>query len=107
MRVLFEAIPTMAESLLRDLQCRRAKPRATSYRLSDGGSLALLIKPTGLKYWQFRYRKPDGREGLIQIGPYPRVTLEAARSARNRKHLATTVHFFLDVTVRCTTCYLL
>ncbi len=24
-----------------------------------------------------------------------------------RKHLATTVHFFLDVTVRCTTCYLL
>jgi hypothetical protein len=73
----------MAESLLRDLQCRRAKPRATSYRLSDGGSLALLIKPTGLKYWQFRYRKPDGREGLIQIGPYPRVTLEAARSARN------------------------
>jgi hypothetical protein len=23
------------------------------------------------------------------------------------KHLATTVHFFLDVTVRCTTCYLL
>ncbi|QIE29700.1 hypothetical protein SBC2_77760 (plasmid) [Caballeronia sp. SBC2] len=24
-----------------------------------------------------------------------------------RKHLATTVHFFLDVSVRCTTCYLL
>ncbi|WP_408479893.1 hypothetical protein [Paraburkholderia sp. RL17-383-BIF-A] len=30
------------------------------------------MKSTGLKYWQFRYTKPDGREGLIQIGPYPR-----------------------------------
>jgi len=73
----------MPESLLRDLQCRSAKPRAAAYRLNDGGGLALLIKPTGLKYWQFRYTKPDGREGLIQIGPYPRVTLEAARVARN------------------------
>jgi integrase len=73
----------MPESLLRDLQCRSAKPRAKPYRLSDGGGLALLVKPTGLKYWQFRYNKPDGREGLIQIGPYPRVSLEHARVARN------------------------
>ncbi|WP_186131976.1 tyrosine-type recombinase/integrase [Burkholderia gladioli] len=73
----------MAESLLRDVQCRAAKPRERVYRLSDGGGLALLVRPTGHKYWQFRYSKPDGREGLIQIGPYPRVTLEAARSARN------------------------
>jgi len=73
----------MPESLLRDLQCRAAKPRERVYRLSDGGSLSLLIKPNGLKYWQFRYSKPDGREGLIQIGPYPRITLEAARAARN------------------------
>ena len=78
----------MPESLLRDLQCRSAKPRATPYRLNDGGGLALLIKTTGLKYWQFRYTKPDGREGLIQIGPYPRVTLEQARSARNEHRAA-------------------
>ncbi|AOJ70303.1 MULTISPECIES: tyrosine-type recombinase/integrase [Burkholderia] len=73
----------MAERLLRDVQCRAAKPRERAYRLSDGGGLALLVRPTGHKYWQFRYSKPDGREGLIQIGPYPRVTLEVARSARN------------------------
>ncbi|WP_175811881.1 tyrosine-type recombinase/integrase [Burkholderia contaminans] len=73
----------MAECLLRDVQCRTAKPRERVYRLSDGGGLALLVRPTGHKYWQYRYSKPDGREGLIQIGPYPRVTLEAARSARN------------------------
>lgn len=78
----------MAESLLRDLQCRNAKPRTTPYRISDGGGLALLIKPNGLKYWQYRYTKADRREGLIQLGPYPRVTLEAARAARNEQRTA-------------------
>jgi integrase len=73
----------MAESLLRDLQCRTAKPREAVYRLRDGGGLFLQVRPTGLKYWQFRYTKPDGRESSIQIGPYPRVTLEQARTARN------------------------
>ncbi|MFM0649003.1 integrase arm-type DNA-binding domain-containing protein [Paraburkholderia bryophila] len=78
----------MPESLLRDLQCRSAKARATAYRLSDGGGLAMLIKPNGLKYWQFRYTKPDGREGLIQLGPYPRLSLELARAARNEHRAA-------------------
>ncbi|AJK45390.1 tyrosine-type recombinase/integrase [Burkholderia plantarii] len=78
----------MPECLLRDLQCRSAKPRERAYRLSDGGGLALLVKPNRLKYWQFRYMKPDGREGLLQIGPYPRVTLEAARAARNEHRTA-------------------
>ncbi|RQQ98107.1 DUF4102 domain-containing protein [Burkholderia stagnalis] len=73
----------MPECILRDMQCRSAKPRERVYRLSDGGGLALLVKPNGLKYWQFRYMKPNGREGLVQIGPYPRVSLEAARAARN------------------------
>src|ERR1700761_545977 len=78
----------MAESLLRDLQCRNAKPRETAYRLRDGGGLFLHVKPDGLRYWQFRYTKPDGREGLVQIGPYPRVTLEAARMARHELRAA-------------------
>ncbi|WP_334054468.1 tyrosine-type recombinase/integrase [Burkholderia cepacia] len=78
----------MPECLLRDLQCRSAKPRERVYRLSDGGGLALLVKPNGLRYWQFRYMKPDGREGLIQIGPYPRITLEMARAARNEHRTA-------------------
>jgi hypothetical protein len=78
----------MAESLLRDLQCRAAKPRATVYRLRDGGGLFLQVRPTGHKYWQFRYTKPDGRESSVQIGPYPRVTLERARTARNEHQAA-------------------
>jgi integrase len=78
----------MPESILRDLQCRLAKPRATVYRLRDGGGLFLQVKPDGLKYWQYRYTKPDGRDGLIQIGPYPRTTLEQARLARNEHRAA-------------------
>lgn len=78
----------MAESLLRNLQCRSAKPRVTVYRLNDGGGLFLQVKPNGLMYWQFRYTKPDGREGLIQIGPYPKITLEQARVARNEHQAA-------------------
>lgn len=78
----------MPESLLRDLQCRNAKPRANAYRLRDGGGLFLHVKSNGLRYWQFRYMKPEGREGLIQIGPYPRVTLDAARTARNEHRAA-------------------
>ncbi|WP_242468248.1 integrase arm-type DNA-binding domain-containing protein [Burkholderia plantarii] len=73
----------MPECLLRDLQCRSAKPREHAYRLNDGGGLALLVKPNRLKYWQFRYMKPDGPEGLLQIGPYPRVTLGRERHATN------------------------
>ncbi|MDN7180712.1 Arm DNA-binding domain-containing protein [Caballeronia sp. SEWSISQ10-4 2] len=72
----------MPECLLRDLQCRTAKPRKSVYRLRDGG-LFLRVRPNGLKYWQYRYTKPDRREGLIQIGPYPRIKLEHARTARN------------------------
>lgn len=33
----FFVLNPMAESLLRNLQCRSAKPRATVYRLNDGG----------------------------------------------------------------------
>jgi hypothetical protein len=78
----------MAESLFRDLQCCSAKPRAAVCRLRDGGGLFLQVRPTGVRYWQFRYTKPDGRESSIQIGPYPRVTLEQARAARNGHQLA-------------------
>lgn len=69
----------MATAKLTDLQCRNAKAKEDSYRLSDGGGLALLIKSDGGKYWQFRYTKPDGREGLSQIGTYTSYPLAKAR----------------------------
>lgn len=36
-------------------QITNAKPQAKSYKLSDGGGLALLIEASGSKLWRFRY----------------------------------------------------
>ena len=70
----------MAEKLLLDTQCRKARAHNKVYRLRDGGGLFLQVLPDGRKYWQVRYTY-DGRERLLQIGPYPAITLEAARKA--------------------------
>lgn len=70
--------------------CNAGQPSRVRARIAinDGGGLGPHVKSTGLKYWQFRYTKSDGREGLIQIGPYSRVTLDLARAARNEHRAA-------------------
>jgi integrase len=67
-----------AEKLLTDRHCKAAAPKAKVYRLKDGGGLFLLVRPDGARYFQYRYRH-GGKERLCQIGPYPEVSLEAAR----------------------------
>lgn len=52
------------------------------YKLFDGGGLFLQVNPTGGKYWKMKYRKDDGKEGLLTFGRYPAVTLEQARKKR-------------------------
>jgi Arm DNA-binding domain len=47
-------------------------------RLSDGGGLYLQIKPTGSKSWLFRW-KVDGKTRMMGLGPFPDVSLAAAR----------------------------
>jgi integrase len=77
----------MAEKLLTDLKCKRAKPRMgkkgrlAPYRLNDGGGLSLRVMPNGAKYWQFRYRYA-GTENTLQIGVYDEVSLDKARTER-------------------------
>jgi integrase len=73
----------MAEKLLTDLKCKRAKPKAKPYRLNDGGGLTLRVMPNGAKYWQLRYRYA-GSENTLQIGVYDEVSLETARAERDR-----------------------
>ena len=41
---------------LTDLKVRAAKPKALSYKLSDGGGMYLLVTPTGARYWRLDYR---------------------------------------------------
>lgn len=50
-------------------------------KLSDGQGLHLLVQPSGIKLWRFRYRFA-GRENMIGFGAFPTVSLADARSKR-------------------------
>ena len=62
-------------------EVKTAKPTDKPRKLYDGGGLSLLIKPTGAKGWRFKYRY-GGKHKEISFGPYPTVTLKAARDKR-------------------------
>lgn len=67
---------------LSDATIRSVKPREKSYKVSDFDGLFVLVKPTGSRLWQFKYRL-DGKEKLLSIGPYPEISLAEARAARD------------------------
>jgi integrase len=48
-------------------------------KLADGGGLHLFITPAGSATWRIKYRI-DGREKVFSVGPYPLVSLAAART---------------------------
>jgi len=74
-------MPKLATPLT-DIQVRTAKPKGDKqYKLTDGGGLYLLVKPTGAKYWRMGYRFA-GTERLLAFGKYPEVTLLEARNLR-------------------------
>jgi integrase len=72
----------MPEYRLTDLKIKSAKPAERAYKLSDGGGLFLLVKPSGGKLWRWKYRL-DGKENLFAIGAFPKVSLAQARKARH------------------------
>lgn len=75
---------------LSDTKCESAKPKDKEFALFDGQGLYLLVKPSGVKVWRFKYRRPDGRSGLATFGHYPALSLKAARIKRAHylEHLA-------------------
>lgn len=68
---------------LTDTKVRQAKPADKSYRLPDGNGLYLEVRPTGAKFWRYRFEMPPGRESIHTIGQYGDVSLADARAARD------------------------
>lgn len=73
----------MPENLLTDTKIRSAKSTDRDWKLSDGGGLFLLVKPTGGKPRRWKYRL-QGKENLFAIGGFPQVSLAEARAAREK-----------------------
>lgn len=68
-------------TLLTDSAIRGTKPAGDPIKLFDGGGLYLLINPSGSRLWRMKYRV-HGREKSLSFGPYPDVSLRAARDRR-------------------------
>jgi integrase len=67
---------------LTELQIRHAKPREKVYSLHDGGGLSIEIMPTGSKIWRMRFQQAGRGGNRLTFGPYPEITLAAAREKR-------------------------
>ena len=67
---------------LTDTAVRNAKPKVKPYKLADGDGMYLLVQPSGVKYWRWKYRYA-GREKLLARGVYAITRLADARTARD------------------------
>lgn len=75
----------MSTGKLTAVAVKNARPADRPYKLSDGGGMFLLVNAVG-KYWRVAYRFA-GKQKTLALGPYPEVTLEAARKARDAARL--------------------
>lgn len=74
---------------LTDTKARNAKPAEKPYQLQDGMGLYLDVRPSGAKYWRYRYWFNPKKAGIYTIGEYPAVSLADARREREwaREHV--------------------
>ncbi|WP_208695282.1 MULTISPECIES: integrase arm-type DNA-binding domain-containing protein [unclassified Mesorhizobium] len=68
--------------MLTDMAARKAEKRDKAYKLYDSGGLHMVVATSGGKLWRMKYQF-GGKEKLLSFGPYPEVTLSAAREARD------------------------
>ncbi|MCY6412696.1 tyrosine-type recombinase/integrase [Acinetobacter sp. VNH17] len=65
--------------MLNDLKIKRLKPREELYRIADHSGLCIEVRPSGGKFWRYRYRFLT-KAKMLTIGQYPEITLAYARS---------------------------
>ena len=64
--------------MLTNAAAKAAGAQTRAYKLHDQGGLHLLVRPTGTKSWQLKYRW-RGREKLLTLGQFPEVNISRAR----------------------------
>ena len=64
--------------MLTNAAAKAAGARSRAYKLHDQGGLHLLVRPTGTKSWQQKYRW-QGREKLLTLGQFPEIGVPRAR----------------------------
>lgn len=64
--------------MITNAAAKAAGAQARAYKLHDQGGLHLLVRPTGSKSWQMKYRW-HGREKLLTLGQFPDVNVSRAR----------------------------
>ena len=67
---------------LNDLKIRKLLPSAKACKAADERGLFLLVQPSGVKLWRFKYRFA-GYERKMTFGRYPEITLKMARDKRD------------------------
>lgn len=72
----------MPTNTLTDAKCKGAKPAEKDFKMYDGGGLFMFVSAKGAKTWRLAYRFA-GKPKTMGFGPYPAVSLAAAREKRD------------------------
>lgn len=64
--------------MLTNAAAKAAGAQSRAYKLHDQGGMHLLVRPTGTKSWQQKYRFA-GKEKLLTIGQFPEINVARAR----------------------------
>lgn len=68
---------------LTDVKIRKLKPQSKEYKAFDEKGLYLVVTPKGKLLWKHKIYF-EGKEQKLSHGPYPEVTLKAAREKRDQ-----------------------
>lgn len=68
---------------LTDTKIKTAKAKDKDYKLFDGGGLFLFVTKRNTKLWRLKYNF-NGKEKSISLGAYPSITLNQARTLREK-----------------------
>ncbi len=72
--------------MLTEVKCKNSLPKEKAYKIYDSKGLFLLINPSGSKLWRMKYSL-DKKEYKLAFGPYPAISLKAARLKRDEAYL--------------------